>query len=84
MIFSKAYLLSFLEQMLIAFGLAFGAVATATDGGFTKAAILGGAAAGVRAIYGTFVSQLGSSKLPSIVGAGTPAPTNVAPAPPVA
>lgn len=62
--FSQAFLVRLLEQMVLAFLLSFGAAATATDGGFTKAAVLGGLAAGVRAVYGVFASTVGDTEQP--------------------
>lgn len=63
--FSQAFMLRMAEQMVLAFLLSFGAAATATDGGFTKAAVLGGVAAGVRAVYGVFSTAVGDPETPS-------------------
>lgn len=62
---SQTFILRLAEQMVLAFLLSFGAAATATDGGFTKAAVLGGVAAGVRAVYGVFATAVGDSEQPS-------------------
>lgn len=61
---TQAFLVRLLEQMVVSFLLSFGAAATATDGGFTKAAVLGGVAAGVRAVYGVFATTVGDSDQP--------------------
>lgn len=64
--FTKVFVIRTLEQMLIGFILAFGAVATATDGGFTKAAILGAVAAGVRAVYGVLAANVNDPQTPQV------------------
>ncbi len=63
--FTSAYVLRMAEQAVVSFLLSFGAVATATDGGFTKAAVLGGVTAGVRAVYGLFAASVGDPEVPS-------------------
>lgn len=56
-----------LEQAVVSGALAFGAVWTATDGGFTKAAAALGLAAAGRAAYGFLAKQVGSdSESPSV------------------
>lgn len=64
--FNRVFLVRLLEQMLIGFVLAFGAVATATDGGFTKAALLGALAAGVRAVYGVIAVSVNDPEQPQV------------------
>lgn len=49
-----------LEQAVVSGGLAFGAVWTATDGGFTRAAAALGLAAAGRAAYGFLAKQAGA------------------------
>jgi len=64
--FNKTFLVRLGEQSLLGFLLAFGAVATATDGGLTRAAVAGGVAAGVRAVYGVFASAVNDPEQPQV------------------
>jgi hypothetical protein len=48
-----------LEEGVVSFLVAFGGVFTATDGGLTVAAATAGVAAGLRALYGVFVKNVG-------------------------
>lgn len=60
------FLVRVAEQAAVSFLLTFGAVATATDGGLTRAALLGGLSAGLRAVYGVFARAVGDADQPNL------------------
>lgn len=63
---SAAFLLRLAEQALVSFLVAFGGVALAGDGSLTRGVLGGAVAAGLRAVYGLFVKNVGAEDSPSV------------------
>lgn len=57
--FNLTFVKRLAEEGVVAFLVAFGGVALAGDGALTAAALTGAAAAGLRAVYGVFVKNVG-------------------------
>lgn len=53
-----------LEQMAVAFAVAFGGAAL--SGNLARAALVGGVSAGLRAAYGVFVKNVGEPEQPQV------------------
>ncbi|KPI09946.1 hypothetical protein OV450_3437 [Actinobacteria bacterium OV450] len=58
--FSVSFLRRTAEEGAAAFLVAFGGVALAGDGALSRAALAGAVAAGLRAVYGVFVKNVGA------------------------
>lgn len=62
--FTRKFVIRELEQMFIAFAVSFGA--GALSGSLSRAAVIGGVSAGLRAAYGAFVKNVGEAETPSV------------------